>query len=53
LDPDPDPDADPDPSVFITDLPDANKKTDLKKVFFWVLLHPFSKIKCQKEVTKQ
>jgi hypothetical protein len=54
---DPDPDADPDPAIFITDLQDANKKI-LKKGFsaYYFLkehLHQFSKIKSQKEVTKQ
>jgi hypothetical protein len=61
-DPDSDPDADPDPSIFIIDLQDSNKKTNFfKKVSFILLfegtltllfLH-FSKIKSQKEVTKQ
>ncbi len=53
---DPDPDADPNPSIFIIDLQDANKKLILKK-FLYVLLfegaHHFSKVKSQKEVTKQ
>jgi hypothetical protein len=54
---DPDPDADPDPSIFIIDLQDANKKLIEKKsfpayYFLKVLLHNFSKIKSQKEVTK-
>jgi hypothetical protein len=53
-----DPDADPDPSIFIIELQDANKKLILKKSFpayyiLKVLLHHFSKIKSQKEVTKQ
>ncbi len=57
-DSDPDPDADPDPSIFIIALQDANKKTNLKKsfsayYFLKVLLHHFSKIKSQKEVTKE
>jgi hypothetical protein len=54
-----DPDADPDPSIFIIDLQDANKKRIKKKKFFSivllglkVLLHHFSKIKSQKDVTK-
>ncbi len=34
MDPDSDLDADPDPSIFITDLQDANKKTNLKKKDF-------------------
>ncbi len=54
---DPDPNSNPDPSIFITDLQDANKKIILKTKFFCillfkVLLHHFSKIKSQKEVTK-
>jgi ribosomal protein L31E len=54
---DPDPDAD--PSIFIIDLQDAKKKQIKKKSFsaynfLKVLLHHhFSKIKSQKEVTKQ
>jgi hypothetical protein len=56
-DSDPDPDADPDPSIFIIDLQDVKKKK-ISKIFpaFYflkVLLHHFSKIKSQKEVTKQ
>ncbi len=47
---------DPDPTIFVIDLQDANK-TILKKVsdyyFLKVHLHHFSKIKRQKEVTKQ
>jgi hypothetical protein len=48
---------DPDPSIFIIDLQDANKKRIKKKsfsakYFLKVLLHHFSKIKSQKEVTK-
>jgi hypothetical protein len=31
-----DPDADPDPSIFIIDLQDADKKTNLKKVFLQI-----------------
>jgi hypothetical protein len=31
---DPDPDADPDTSIYIIDLQDANKKTNLKKKVF-------------------
>jgi hypothetical protein len=57
MDPDADPDADPDPSIFIIDLQDANKKLILKSFsayyFLKVLLPHFSKIKSQKEVTKQ
>jgi hypothetical protein len=58
-----DPDADPDPSIFMIDLHDANKKIIFSKIFFCisayyryflkVLLHHFSKVKSQKEVTKQ
>jgi hypothetical protein len=54
-----DPDADPDPAVFLIDLQDANKKLIcLFKSFFCLLLFEgiftsFSKIKSQKEVTKQ
>jgi hypothetical protein len=48
---------DPDPSIFIIDLQDTNKKTNLKKslsayYFLKALLRHFSKIKCKK-VTKQ
>ncbi len=55
---DPDPDADPDPSIFIIDLQDANKKLILKKfsrilLFVGTFTPLFSKIKSQKEVTKQ
>jgi hypothetical protein len=51
-------DPDPDPDIFVIDLKVANKKIKLKKVFsayyfFKVHLHHFSKIKSQKEVTKQ
>jgi hypothetical protein len=52
-----DPDAEPDPSIFIIDLQDANKKLIKKSFstyyFLRVLLHHFSKVKSQKEVTKQ
>jgi hypothetical protein len=56
LDPDSDPDAD--PSIFVIDLQDANEKLILKKsfpayYFLKIFLHHFSKIKSQKEVTKQ
>jgi hypothetical protein len=51
-----DPDAGPDPSIFIIDLFKMPTKTILKKFpayyFLKVLLHHFSKIKSQKEVTK-
>jgi hypothetical protein len=45
----------PDPSIFITDLQDAppQKKSFSAYYFLKVLLHHFSKIKSQKEVTKQ
>jgi len=51
-------DSDPDPSIFVMNLQDANKKLIKQKSFpayylLKVLLHPFSKIKSQKEVTKQ
>jgi hypothetical protein len=57
-DPDLDPDSDPDPAVFVIDVQDANKKLILKKnfsayYFLKVNSHHFSKIKSQKEVTKQ
>jgi hypothetical protein len=29
-----DPDANPDPAIFVIDLQDGNKKTNLKKSFF-------------------
>jgi hypothetical protein len=52
-----DQDADSDPSIFIIDLQDANKKQILKKIFCILLFEgtftSFSKVKCQKEVTKQ
>jgi hypothetical protein len=49
---------DPDPSIFITDLQDANKKLIFLKKFSCILLFKdtntsFSKIKSQKDVTKQ
>jgi hypothetical protein len=52
-----DPDADPDPAIFVSDLQDVNKNY-LFSNFFRLLLFegtftPFSKIKSQKEVTKQ
>jgi hypothetical protein len=54
---DPDPDADPDHAIFIIDLQGANKKLIKKSFsayyFLKVHLHHFSKIKSQKEVTKQ
>jgi hypothetical protein len=58
MDPDSYPDPEADPSIFINDLQDANKKLIFFKKFssillFEVLLHHFSKIKSQKEVTKQ
>ncbi len=53
-----DPDADPDPAIFVIELQEANKKLILLKNVFCLLLmkvhlHNFSKIKSQKEVTKQ
>jgi hypothetical protein len=50
------PDANPDPSIFIIDLQDANKNNFCcfsAYYFLKVLLHHFSQIKSQKEVTKQ
>jgi hypothetical protein len=50
---------DPDPSVFIIELQEGNQKINLKKVFLHsyyflkALSHHFSKVKHQKEVTKQ
>ncbi len=51
---------DPDPAIFVINLQDANKNQFLFKNFLCVLqyflkvyLHTFSKIKSQKEVTKQ
>jgi hypothetical protein len=47
---------DPDPAIFIIDLQEDNKKNFLCFSLFYFLkvhLHPFSKIKSQKEVTKQ
>jgi hypothetical protein len=51
---------DPDPAVFVIDLQDANKKTNLKKSFsayyflkVYLPVHYFSKINSPKEVTKQ
>jgi hypothetical protein len=51
-------DPDSDPAIFVIDLQDANKKTNLKKsfsahYFLKVHLHHFAKIKSPKEVTKQ
>jgi len=47
-------DPDSDPAVFIIDLQNANKKQIEKKRFFFIFhCHHFSKIKSQKEVTKQ
>jgi hypothetical protein len=40
---------DPDPAIFVIDLQEANKKTNLKKVSVYY----FFKIKSHKEVTKQ
>jgi hypothetical protein len=52
-------DLDPDPAIFVIDLQDASKKLIYKKksfsayYFLKVHLHHFSRIKIQKEVTKQ
>jgi hypothetical protein len=51
-------DPDSDPSIFITDFQDANKNQILKKsfstdYFLKELLHHLTKVKSQKEVTKQ
>ncbi len=51
-------DADPDPAIFVSDLPDINKKKKKFSKFFCILLlkvhlHHFSKIKIHKEGTKQ
>jgi hypothetical protein len=57
-DPDSDPDADPDPSIFSIDLQNANQKIIFLTKLFCILLFEgtllhFSKVKSQKEVTKQ
>ncbi len=51
-------DLDPDPAIFVIDIQDDNKKTNFWKsfsayYFLKVHLHSFSRIICQKEVTKQ
>jgi hypothetical protein len=46
-------DPDPDPAIFVIDLQDANKKLLSAYYLLKVHLHHFSKIKSQKEVTKQ
>jgi hypothetical protein len=50
-------DPDPDPAIFVIDLQDGNKNKFLLKVFCLFLFEgaftSFSKIKSQKEVTKQ
>jgi hypothetical protein len=53
-----DPDADPDPAIFASDLPKIPTKKLIFVQFFCLLLFEgtctsFSKIKSQKEVTKQ
>jgi hypothetical protein len=48
-----DPDLDPDPAIFVIDLQDTKKKLISAYYFLKVHLHNFSKIKGQKEVTKQ
>jgi hypothetical protein len=58
MDPDLDPDADPDPVIFVIDLPKMPTKNNFFKKIFCLLLFEgtctsFSKIKSQKEVTKQ
>ncbi len=57
-DPDSDPDPDPDPAIFVIDLPKMQAKNSFFKKVFCLLLFEgsctsFSKIKSQKEVTKQ
>jgi hypothetical protein len=53
MDPNRDPDPDPDPAIVVIDLQDANKKLIFFLKFFAyflkVHLHPFLKIKSQKE----
>jgi hypothetical protein len=49
---------DPDPAIFVVDLQDANKKQFFLRKFFCLLIFEgtftsFSRIKSQKEVTKQ
>jgi hypothetical protein len=48
-------DADPDPDIFITDFQDTNLKKSFSADYFLKVphLHHFSKIRSQKEVTKQ
>jgi hypothetical protein len=41
-------DSDPDPAIFVTDLPDANKKLLIKKKVFLLIT-----FESPKEVTKQ
>ncbi len=52
-----DQDVDPEPAIFFIDLQDAKKANLNKKIsanyFLKVQLHHFSKLKGQKEVTKQ
>jgi hypothetical protein len=55
-----DPDSDPDPPIFVIDLQETNKKLPgnfLNKFFAYyflkVHLHHFSKIKIEKEVTRE
>jgi hypothetical protein len=50
---DSDSDADPDPAIFVSDLQDINKKIFFCFLLFEGTLHHFSKIKSNKEVTKQ
>jgi hypothetical protein len=48
---------DPDPAIFVSDLQDVNKKSFFVSFFAYYFLkghlHHFSKIKRNKEVTKQ
>jgi hypothetical protein len=51
-------DPHPDPSIFIIDLQNANQKSIFVTKIFYILLfegilNHFSKVKSQKEVTKQ
>jgi len=47
---------DPDPAIFVINLQNANKKTNLSYFAYYFLkvhLHHFSEIKSPKELTKQ
>jgi hypothetical protein len=50
---DPDPDLDPDPAIFVINLLVATQKLIYSFSFLKVHLQDFSRIKSQKEVTKQ